>query len=85
MHYCFSHLFIKKLHKVLKYASYKTDKKIIDNFTKYCTYYQKHGKSPNYFKITLKKDANFNYSIFIDIIYINDNSILHIINKIIRF
>ena len=62
-----------------------TDKKIIDNLTKYCIYCQKHKKSPDRFKFTLKEDANFNYLIFIDIININRNLILHIVNETTRF
>ena len=56
-----------KLHKVLERAGHETDKKIIDNLTKYCTHCQKHGKSPGRLKFTLKEDANFNYSILVDI------------------
>lgn len=70
---------------MLEYASYKTDKKIINNFIKYYIYYQKYGKSFRYFKFTLKENTNFNYLILINIIYINSNLILYIVNETIRF
>ena len=70
---------------MLKHARNKTDKKIIDNLTRYYTHCQKHRKSPGYFKLTLKKDANFNYSILIDIMYIDGSPIVHVVNNTIRF
>lgn len=81
LHHHFNHLFIGILYKVLEHAMHKTDKNIIDNLIKFCTYYQKHRKLSNYFKFTLKRDINFNYSIYIDIIYVNNSPILHIVNK----
>lgn len=81
----FGHPSVGKLHKVLECTGHKTDTKIIDNLTKYCIHCQKHRKSPGRFKFTLKEDANFNYSIFVDIIYIDDSPILHVIDKATRF
>ena len=60
LHHCFVYLSAGKLYKVLKRASHKTIKKIIDNFTKYCTYCEKYEKSPSHFKFILKQDISFN-------------------------
>lgn len=46
---------------------------------------KKYRKSPGRYKFTLKKDVNFNYSILIDIMYIDINLIFHIINEATRF
>ena len=70
---------------MLEHAGYKTDIKIIDNLIKYFTDCQKHGKLLSRFKFSLKKDANFNYFIFINIIYIDGNPILYIVDEAIRF
>lgn len=70
---------------MLEYASYKTNKNIINNLIKYYIYYQKYKKSPSQFKFILKKDANINYLILVDIIYIDGSPILHIVNKTTRF
>lgn len=59
--------------------------KIINNFTKYYKHCQKYKKSSGRFKFTLKEDANFNYSILFNIIYIDDSLILHIVDKVTRF
>lgn len=84
--YChFGHLSASKQYKVLECVSHEPDKKMIDNLTKYCTYFQKHGKSPDQFKITLKKHANFNYLILVNIIYIDGSLILHIVDDATRF
>lgn len=46
-------------------------------------HYLKYQKLSDYFKFIFKKNDNFNYFIFINIIYINNSLILNIINKII--
>ncbi len=85
LHHCFRHISESKLHKVLEHAGHKTNKKIIDNLKKYWTHCQKHGKSPSRFKFTLKEDVNFNYSILVDIMYIDGDPILHFVDKATRF
>lgn len=55
LHRCFKHPSAGKLHKVLERAGHGTDKKIIDNLTKYCMHCQKYGKSPGRFKFTLNE------------------------------
>ena len=50
----------------------------------YCTHCQKHGKSPGRFKFTLKEDANFSYSILVDIMYIDGSPILHVVDEATR-
>lgn len=85
LHCHFGHPSTGKLYKILEYADHETDKKIIDNLTKYCIHCQKHGKSLGQFKFTLKEDVNFNYLILVDIIYINGSLILHIVDETIRF
>ena len=81
LHCRFGHSSEGKLHKVLERTCYKTNKKIIDNLTKYCTHCQKHGKSPRRFKFAVKEDVNFKYSILVDIMYIDGDPILHIVDE----
>ena len=68
----------------MEYTGHQTDK-IIDNLTKYNIYCQKYNKSTDRFKFKLKENATFNYSILIDIMYIEGNSILHVVNKVTKF
>lgn len=81
----FGYLSIKKLYKVFKCSSHEINKKINNSFTSYCIYCQKHEKLPDRFKFILKKDANYNYLIFVNIIYINGNLILYVVDQITRF
>ncbi|SLM40545.1 hypothetical protein SS1G_12712 [Lasallia pustulata] len=61
------------------------NKKTLEHLTKYCSYCQKHGKLPGRFKFTLQDDVNFNYSIIVDIMYIDNSPILHIVDEATRF
>lgn len=76
---------MSKPHKVLERASLEIDKKIIDNLTKYCMYYQKQENLPGRFKFIFKEDANFNYLILVDIMYIDGSLILHVVDEASRF
>ena len=89
MHYLhrrFGHLSAEKLYRVLKHSKHDNiNRKAIDHLTKYYFYYQKYRRSLGRFKFTLYKDLNFNYLVYIDIIYINGSLVLYIINKVTRY
>lgn len=78
-------IYLQINYKILRRPDYKTEKKIIGYFTKYYMHCQKHGKSTEQFKFTLKEDVNFNYSILINIMYIDGSQILYVIDEITRF
>jgi hypothetical protein len=78
----FSYLLAKKLYRVLKRSRHDdVNRKAIDHLTKYYSFCQKYGRSLGRFKFTLYKDLNFNYLVYVDIIYINGSLVLYIINK----
>ncbi len=82
LHHCFGYPSAEKLYRVFKHSRHdNVNKKAIDHLTKYCSFYQKYGHSLSQFKFTLYKNLNFNHSIYISIIYINNSLILYIINK----
>ena len=88
LHRRFRHLLVDRLYKVLERSGYdNVNKQVIDHLTKYCSYCQKYSKSPRRFKFTLWEDqeSDFNYSIFVNIMYINGSPVLYIINKATRF
>ena len=83
---CFGYLLAKKLYRVLKRSRYNNvNRKAIDYLTKYYSFYQKYGHSLGQFKFTLYKDLNFNYLVYIDIMYINGSLVLYIINEVTRY
>jgi hypothetical protein len=88
LHRRFGHSAADKLHKLLERAGHEDiNKKTIEHLTKYCSHYQLHGKSSGWFKFTLWADQDpvFNFSIFVDVMYIDGNPILHIIDEATRF
>ena len=76
--YCrFRHLFVQRLAKVLKRAKYANiNQRTIERLTKYYKSCQLHAKSLGRFKFTLKDNYNFNYSIIINMLYLNGKLVL---------
>ena len=58
---------------------------IIEKLNKFYKYYQFYIKSSKRFKFIIKNDIEFNYSIILNIFYINRNPVLYIINKAIIY
>ena len=87
LHRRFGHPSAMKLQLLLERSGHGNDldKAVLDKLTKYCSFCQKHGKSPGRFKFTLREDVNFNYSIFVDIMYIDSSLILHVVDEATRF
>jgi hypothetical protein len=88
LHRRFGHPAMERLHWVLERAGYNdVNKRSIEYITKYCLHCQKHGKSPGRFKFTLRTndDPIYNYSIYVDIMYIDGNPILYVIDEATRF
>lgn len=85
LHYQFKHLSIKRLQKLLTHTGHNINTKALTQISKFCHYYQIYSKSSRQFHFTLQDDVNFNYSIIIDIMYINDKPVLHIVDKAICF
>ena len=56
---------------------------MLQQITDFCTFCQKHSRSPDRFKFTLKNENNayFNHTIVIDVLYIDDNPILQIVDE----
>jgi hypothetical protein len=86
LHKRFDHSFIRKLHDLLKRFDHETEKSVLKKLIKFCFFCQKHEKFFERFKFTLRNDdVNFNYSIIIDIMYIDNHFILHVVDETTRF
>jgi hypothetical protein len=85
LHKRFDHSFILKLHNLLERFDQEVKKAILKVLIKFCTFCQKYAKSSERFKFILKNDVNFNYSIIVNVMYIENHLILHVIDEIIRF
>jgi hypothetical protein len=88
LHRRFGHPSVNRFCKVLERSEHDVDRQAIQHITKFCTFCQKHGKSPGRFKFVLQakdKDICFNHAIFVDIMYIENNPILHVIDEATKF
>jgi hypothetical protein len=85
LHRRFGHPSTTKLHDLLERSDHEVEKAALKKLTKFCTFCQKYAKSPERFKFTLKDDVNFNYSIIVDVMYIENHPILHVVDDATRF
>jgi hypothetical protein len=85
LHRRFDHSSIRKLHDLLEQASHDVKKSVLKKLSKFCIFCQKHEKSSERFKFILRDDVNFNFSIIVNIMYIENNFILHVIDEATRF
>lgn len=72
------------LQRVLERLGHEVDIKAIKNLTKFCHGCQTHGRSLRRFKFT-HYDCEFNLFIYIDIMYIDNKPLLHVVNEATRF
>jgi hypothetical protein len=86
LHRRFGHPSVQRLTKVLQRAGYNDiDPRTIERLTKFCKQCQLHSKSPGRFKFTLKDDRNFNYSVLIDVLYLDNKPVLQAIDEATAF
>ena len=87
LHRRFGHPSTSRLSRILRRSRHDFDKETLGSLTKYCTYCQKHGRSPHRFKFSIKDDLQFNRSILADIMYLEQPSVpvLHIVDEATRF
>jgi hypothetical protein len=85
LHRRFGHSSILKLYDLLERSGHEVEKAVLEKLTKFCTFCQKYAKSPGRFKFILKDDVNFNYSVIVDVMYIENHLILHVVDEVIRF
>jgi hypothetical protein len=75
-----------KLHDLWKRFDHEVKKSVIEKLTKFCISCQKYVKFFERFKFTLKNEnVNFNYSIIVDVMYIENSLILHVVDETTRF
>ena len=85
LHRRFGHPSVKRLRTVLERAGHDVKLKTVEYLTKFCKHCQLHGKSPGRFRFTLRDDVSFNYNIAVDVLYIDNKPVLHIIDEATRF
>ncbi len=81
LHHCFGHLSMHCLYQLLERSRYDIELQILQHLTKYCEQSQKHGQSLGHFIFNFKDDLDFNYNIIIDIMYIGDKPVFHLVDE----
>ena len=86
LHRRFGHPSVRKLTNVLQRAGHNDiDLRTIERLTKFCKQCQLHSKSPGRFKFTLKDDRNFNFSVVIDVLYLEGKPVLQAVDEATAF
>ncbi len=85
LHRRFDHSSTRKLHDLLERSDHDVKKLILKKLNKFCNFCQKHEKSSERFKFTLRDDVNFNYSVIVNVMYVENSLILHVIDEATRF
>ncbi|KHJ30810.1 hypothetical protein EV44_g3573 [Erysiphe necator] len=86
LHRRFGHPAAHRLQRLLERAGHNDiNYGEIKRLTDFCEQCQKHGKSPGRFKFKLRDEINFNFTILVDIMFIDNSPILHIIDEATRY
>ena len=85
LYHRFDYSFIRRLQHVFKRFDHEFEIKTLKHLIKYCEHCQKHEKFFDKFNFIIKNNVDFNYNIIVNILYINNKSIFHIIDDVICF
>ena len=85
LHRRFGHPSVQRLTNVLQRAGHDVNTAVLKKLTKFCHQCQMHEKSPGRFKFTLKDDHEFNYSVIIDVMYLDGKPVLQVIDSATAF
>jgi hypothetical protein len=82
----FGHPAAERLYKVLTKAGYDdVEESVLARINKFCHQCQIHGNAFSRFRFTIRDNADFNYRLIVDIMYIDKRPILHAVNKTTAF
>lgn len=81
LHCHFGYPLVCYLKAVFHYAGHEVDIQILRHLTKYFNTCQWHSYALGHFNFTIKNNVNFNFNIIVNIFYIIDKLVLHIVNK----
>lgn len=86
LHRRFGHPATDRLHTLLIKSGHEdVERSILEEIEKFCHSCQMNRQSPRRFKFTLHEDCEFNYEIMVDIMYLNNRPVLHVVDVAIAF
>lgn len=78
----FNHPAADRLARVLTRAGHAdVDRSVLETISKFCHHCQKHSQAPRRFKFSLKDDHDFNYEIFVDVMHLDGQNVLHVVDS----
>ncbi|KAF4471164.1 Ribonuclease H [Fusarium albosuccineum] len=80
LHKRFGHPSVAKLEALLIRAGHETDRDALEAIRKMCHYCQTKGSAGKRFRFTLKREADFNYEVIVDVMYLDNKPVLHIVD-----
>ena len=89
LHKRFGHPSVEKLSNLLTRAGYKDPsiQATLEKLVEVCKQCQKHGAAPQRFRFSLlnNEEVDFNHTIFVDVMVIEGESVLHVVDLATRF
>ena len=85
LHRRFEHFLIRRFQTIFDRIDHDVDSHVFHELIRYCDQCQKHDRFSKRFVFIIKNNVNFNFNLIVDILYINNKSIFHVINEAIRY
>ncbi|KAI1002730.1 hypothetical protein K3495_g5472 [Podosphaera aphanis] len=81
LHCRFGHPATDRLHTLLMRAGHEdVDSSVLKGIEKFCHSCQMNSQSPRRFKFTLPEDCEFSYEIIVDVMYLSNRPVLHVVD-----
>lgn len=81
LHRRFGHPSVNRFYKVLQRAGKDVKHSTLERLTKFCRECQLHGGTPQRHKFVLRKDAEFNHTIYVDVVTLEDGPVMHVVDE----
>ncbi|KAI0991605.1 hypothetical protein K3495_g16582, partial [Podosphaera aphanis] len=85
IHRRWGHPSATRMWKILQRAGRDVEFQTIDRLTKFCRDCQLNANKPLRFKFALRKDNEFNHTIYVDVVYLEDGPCMHVIDAATAF
>ena len=85
LHRRFDYFLMRRFQIVFDRIDYDVDLHVLHQLIKYYEQCQRHNRFLKRFVFIIKNDVDFNFNLIVDIFYINNKSVFHVIDETIRF
>ena len=85
IHRRFGHPSVQRLANVLNRAGHDVNTSLLKEISRICHQCQMNGKAPGRFRFTLKDDHEFNFSVLVDVMYLDGSPVLQVVDSATAF